>query len=131
MQPTADRGTMGQLYEQMRADLKLRRYSLRTQKRTTAAIEPLACRMVVMTAYGTGLRIFEILALETGDIDGNAGIIHGPHGKGDRPRWSRCRGDCMKRCASIGAWPNLPGRCCFLSRIVQSQFAPDTIRRAV
>lgn len=49
-------------------------------------IEPLVCRMVVMTAYGTGLRISEILALECGDIDGKTGLIHVRHGKGDRPR---------------------------------------------
>ena len=49
-------------------------------------IEPLVCRMVVMTAYGTGLRISEVLALETGDIDGKAGIIHVRRGKGGRPR---------------------------------------------
>jgi integrase len=49
-------------------------------------IEPLVCRMVVMTAYGTGLRISEVLSLETGDIDGKAGLIHVRRGKGGRPR---------------------------------------------
>jgi integrase len=51
-----------------------------------ATVEPLKYRMVVMTAYGTGLRISEILALEIGDVDGKAGLIHVRHGKGDRPR---------------------------------------------
>jgi len=49
-------------------------------------VEPLKYRMIVMTAYGTGLRISEILALEARDIDSKAGLIHVRHGKGDRPR---------------------------------------------
>jgi integrase len=50
-------------------------------------IEPLVCRVVVMTAYVTGLRISEALSLETGDIDGKAGVIHVRRGKGGRPRF--------------------------------------------
>jgi integrase/recombinase XerD len=48
-------------------------------------IEPLVCRMVVMTAYGTGLRIAEALALETGDIDGQGGDHPCPTRQGRPP----------------------------------------------
>ena len=40
-----------------------------------------------MTAYGTGLRISEALALETGDIDAHKDLIHVRRGKGGRERF--------------------------------------------
>jgi integrase/recombinase XerD len=79
-------------------------------------VEPLVCRMVVMTAYGTGLRISEVLALETGDIDGKAGIIHVRRGKGGRPRLVMLPNACSAPCASTGDWRTHLGRCCFQVR---------------
>jgi integrase/recombinase XerD len=207
---------MGQLYEQMKADLKLRRYSLRTQKsylwsacrfvrhcakpptemgkddirrfllmlhdRGESAssikmyvaslrflyavtlerpsevehipwprvaqkrpavisrahveallgkIEPLVCRMVVMTAYGTGLRISEILALETGDIDGNAGIIHVRHGKGDRPRLVTLPRRLYETLREYWRLARPPGPLLFPGQDRSKPICPDTVRRAV
>src|SRR5436309_3132451 len=41
------------------------------------AVEPLEQRAVVMTAYGTGLRISEACSLRTTDIDNKRTLIHG------------------------------------------------------
>jgi integrase/recombinase XerD len=41
---------------------------------------------LAMVMYGSGLRLSEALALEVGDIDGERGVIHVRHGKGDRAR---------------------------------------------
>jgi len=52
-----------------------------------AAIEPLEHRAVVMTAYGTGLRISEACSLQTADIDSKRNIIHVRDGKRARDRY--------------------------------------------
>jgi site-specific recombinase XerD len=43
-------------------------------------------RAIAMVAYGTGLRIDEVLSLEVKDIDGSRGVLRVRHGKGDRAR---------------------------------------------
>ena len=52
-----------------------------------AAIDSLMHRAIVMTAYGTGLRISEACALMTGDIDSKRGVIHVRDGKRGRDRF--------------------------------------------
>jgi site-specific recombinase XerD len=51
------------------------------------AVEPLLHRAVVMTAYGTGLRIREACSLRAGDIDGKRMLIHVRDGKRARDRY--------------------------------------------
>ncbi len=51
------------------------------------AIDSVKCRMVVMTAYGAGLRISEACALHTTDIDSKRGVIHVRNGKRGRDRF--------------------------------------------
>jgi site-specific recombinase XerD len=52
-----------------------------------AAVEPLLPRAVVMTAYGTGLRISEACGLLTADIDSKRKVIHVRDGKRGRDRY--------------------------------------------
>ena len=207
---------MGQLYEKMKADLKLRRYSARTQKsylyyasrfvrhfmrpptelgkddirrflgvleergesassvrmylaslrflyattlerpaevahlpwpravqrlpavlspaevdRVLAAIEPLICQVVIMTAYGTGLRISEALSLETEDIDGDRGLIHVRHGKGDRERYVVLPRRLLEALRQYWRQVRPPGPVLFPGQSGRKPLCPDTVRRAV
>jgi integrase/recombinase XerD len=51
------------------------------------AVESLLHRAVVMTAYGTGLRIREACSLRTDDLDSKRKLIHVRNGKGARDRY--------------------------------------------
>lgn len=94
-------------------------------------IEPLICRMVVMTAYGTGLRISEILALETRDIDGKAGLIHVRHGKGDRPRLVTLPRRLLEGLREYWRLTRPAGPLVFPGQNPSKPLCPDTARRAV
>jgi integrase/recombinase XerD len=94
-------------------------------------IEPLVCRMVVMTAYGTGLRISEVLALETGDIDGKAGIIHVRRGKGGRPRLVMLPRRLLETLREYWRLARPPGPLLFPGQDRSKPLCPDTVRRAV
>jgi integrase/recombinase XerD len=94
-------------------------------------IEPLVCRMVVMTAYGTGLRISEVLALETGDIDGKAGIIHVRRGKGGRPRLVMLPRRLLESLREYWRLARPPGPLLFPGQDRSKPLCPDTVRRAV
>lgn len=94
-------------------------------------IEPLVCRMIVMTAYGTGLRISEILALETGDIDGKAGLIHVRHGKGDRPRLVTLPRRLLATLREYWRLAKPPGPLVFPGQDCRKPLCADTARRAV
>ncbi len=94
-------------------------------------IEPLVCRMVVMTAYGTGLRISEVLALETRDIDGKAGIIHVRRGKGGRPRLVMLPRRLYETLREYWRLARPPGPLLFPGQDRSKPVCPDTVRRAV
>jgi site-specific recombinase XerD len=94
-------------------------------------IEPLICRMVVMTAYGTGLRISEMLALETRDIDGKAGLIHVRHGKGDRPRLVTLPRRLLEALRDYWRLTQPRGPLVFPGQDPSKPLCPDTVRRAV
>jgi integrase/recombinase XerD len=51
------------------------------------AVEPLLYRAVVMTAYGSGLRISEACSLRTDDVDSKRRLIHVRDGKRARDRY--------------------------------------------
>jgi site-specific recombinase XerD len=51
------------------------------------ALEPLRSRMVVMTAYGAGVRIAEGCSLHVEDIDSKRMLIHVRKGKGNKDRY--------------------------------------------
>ena len=94
-------------------------------------IEPLVCRMVVMTAYGTGLRISEVLLLETRDIDGRAGIIHVRRGKGGRPRLVMLPRRLLETLREYWRLARPPGPLLFPGQDRSKPLCPDTVRRAV
>ena len=94
-------------------------------------VEPLEYRMVVMTAYGTGLRISEILALETRDIDGEAGLIHVRHGKGDRPRLVPLPRRLLAGLREYWRLTKPSGTLVFPGQVAGKPLCPDTVRRAV
>jgi integrase/recombinase XerD len=94
-------------------------------------IEPLVCRMAVMTAYGTGLRISEVLSLETGDIDGKAGIIHVRRGKGGRPRLVMLPRRLLETLRQYWRLARPPGPLLFPGQDRSKPLCPDTVRRAV
>jgi site-specific recombinase XerD len=52
-----------------------------------AAVNNPMHRAVLMTAYGTGMRISEACTLQTTDIDSQRGVIHVRQGKRDRDRF--------------------------------------------
>jgi integrase len=94
-------------------------------------IEPLVCRVVVMTAYGTGLRISEALSLETGDIDGKAGVIHVRRGKGGRPRFVMLPRRLLETLREYWRLARPPGPLLFPGQDRSKPLCPDTVRRAV
>lgn len=52
-----------------------------------AAIDSTKYRAIVMTTYGSGLRISEVCGLQTSDIDSRRMLIHLHNGKGGRDRY--------------------------------------------
>lgn len=94
-------------------------------------IEPIEYRMVVMTGYGTGLRISEILALETRDIDGKAGLIHVRHGKGNRLRLVPLPRRLLGALREYWREVRPPGPLLFPGQDPSKPLCPDTVRRAV
>jgi len=94
-------------------------------------IEPLKYRMVVMTAYGTGLRISEILALEVRDVDSKAGLIHVRHGKGDRPRFVPLPQRLLESLRHYWRKERPQGPLLFPGQAPDKRLCPDTVRRAV
>lgn len=61
--------------------------SLDEVERLLGAIRLVKHRLVLMAAYGAGLRISEACSLEVGDIDSARGLIHIREGKGRRDRY--------------------------------------------
>jgi site-specific recombinase XerD len=57
-------------------------------ERLLGALGSLRMQAIVMTAYGAGLRVSEVLNLRVEDIDSRRMVIHVRHGKGDRDRFT-------------------------------------------
>ena len=61
--------------------------SLDEVQRLLGAIDSLKHRVILMAAYGAGLRIGEACGLQVSDIDSARGLIHVRQGKGKRDRY--------------------------------------------
>lgn len=57
-------------------------------ERLLRALRSLKMQAIVVTAYGAGLRVSEVVHLEVADIDSGRMVIHVRHGKGDRDRYT-------------------------------------------
>ena len=57
-------------------------------ERLLDALRSLKMQAIVMTAYGAGLRVSEVVHIEVADIDSRRMVIHVRHGKGDRDRYT-------------------------------------------
>ena len=57
-------------------------------ERLLAALDSVRMQCIVLTAYGAGLRVSEVLELRVEDIDSTRMVIHVCHGKGDRDRYT-------------------------------------------
>lgn len=88
-------------------------------------------KVVIMTAYGTGLRISEALSLETRDIDGARGLVHVRHGKGDRERWVVLPKRLLEELRGYWRTARPPGPLLFPGKSGTKPLCPDTVRRAV
>ena len=62
--------------------------SLEEVERLLSELGSRRMQAIVMTAYGAGLRISEVLNLRVEDIDSQRMVIHVRHGKGDRDRYT-------------------------------------------
>ena len=60
---------------------------LQEVKRILDTIKNLKHRTIVMTLYGTGLRVAETMSLHLSDIDSQRMLIHARHGKGAKARY--------------------------------------------
>lgn len=57
-------------------------------ERLLGALKSLKMQAIVLTAYGAGLRVSEVVHLEVADIDSHRMVIHVRHGKGNRDRYT-------------------------------------------
>ena len=57
-------------------------------ERIVAATRTLRERVLLMAAYGGGLRVSEVVALRPGDLDGERGVIRVEQGKGKKDRYT-------------------------------------------
>lgn len=100
-------------------------------ERVLAAIESPVSKVIIMTAYGTGLRISEALSLETRDIDATKGLIHVRHGKGDRERFVNLPRRLLEALRAYWRAVRPPGPLLFPGKGGTKPLCPDTVRRAV
>jgi integrase/recombinase XerD len=73
----------------MRREQKLPQILSREEvERIVAATRTLRERVLLMAAYGGGLRVSEVVALRPGDLDGERGVIRVEQGKGKKDRYT-------------------------------------------
>lgn len=96
-----------------------------------AAVEPMLCRAVVMTAYGSGLRIREACSLLIADIDSKRMLIHVRDGKRARDRYAMLPERLLACLREYWRQTRPAGRYLFPGRTASRPIVPSTVRAAL
>jgi site-specific recombinase XerD len=99
--------------------------------RLFATIESVKYRAVVLTTYGTGLRIGEVCALEVRDIDSQRGVIHIRDAKRGRDRYVMLPRRVLLALRTYWRETRPCGPALFPGQMPGSTIAPETVRRVL
>jgi site-specific recombinase XerD len=88
-------------------------------------------RAVIMTAYGSGLRISEVCRLQLGDVDSRRMLIHVRDAKGERDRYVTLPERVLFLLRRYWREEKLKGPHLFPGHYVDSTVSPATIRNAL
>lgn len=94
-------------------------------------VRSLKHRMIVMTAYGTGMRINEVCTLKTGDIDSKRMLIHIRDGKRGRDRYVMLPERLLLYLREYWKAVTPPGDYLFPGRAPDGHIGADAVRDAV
>jgi len=100
-------------------------------ERLLAAVELCKHRMVLMAAYGAGLRVSEACSLSVGDIDSVRGVIHVRDGKGGRDRFVVLAGRLLLALREYWRIERPSGSRLFPGRKSGGCVSPESVRRAL
>jgi integrase/recombinase XerD len=99
--------------------------------RLFSALESVKHRAIVLTTYGTGLRIGEVCTLEVGDIDSQRGLIHVREGKRGRDRYVMLPPRVLLALRTYWRAVRPSGPALFPGQTPGGTIAPDTVRSAL
>ena len=95
------------------------------------ALDSTKHRAVVLTTYGTGLRISEVCSLEVGDIHSRRGLIHVRDGKRGRDRYVMLPPRVLLALRTYWKEERPTGPALFAGQQPGTCIAPETVRRAL
>lgn len=94
-------------------------------------VHSLKHRAIMMTAYGTGMRINEVCTLKPGDIDSNRMLVHVHDGKGGRDRYVMLPERLLLCLREYWKAMRPSGEYLFPGRAADSHIGTDAVRDAV
>lgn len=94
-------------------------------------VRSLKHRMVMMTAYGTGMRVNEVCTLQTGDIDSTRMLVHVRDGKRGRDRYVMLPKRLLLCLREYWKAEKPPGEWLFPGRSPNGHIGADAVRDAV
>jgi site-specific recombinase XerD len=95
------------------------------------AIESPKYRVIVMTAYGAGLRVGETCSLEISDIDSKRMVIRIRNGKGGRDRYAMLADRLLEALRTYYRLDRPPGPHLFPGQRPGTAVRPDSVRRVL